>query len=341
MAGQTGLSTFDIETELLEKGRHFSFFQVIRLMRLLGHVPETFEDPQTFARQVQNLQIRPQNDLSFPASDVMSIQRAKEKSSGFLVNASFLGLYGPASPLPTFYTEDLIQQEADEESAVRDFLDIFNHRIFTLFFRCSMKYRLFFQVCEEHNPEILNKIYCLIGLGELRHRRDMPLSYSMLRYSGILSQHPRSAWGLETMLGDAFCDVPVKVVQCACRRVKIPLSQRLMLGKTGSSLGIDSVIGEQIMDHTGKFCLRLGPVNFTLFQQLLLGSEENKRLSLLIRFYLLDPLEYDLELILKAGEASCVRLGMGTASRLGMDTWIFSCEKIGEVRAVFPLGCQI
>jgi predicted component of type VI protein secretion system len=80
MAGQTGLSTFDIETELLEKGRHFSFFQVIRLMRLLGHVPETFEDPQTFARQVQNLQIRPQNDLSFPASDVMSIQRAKEKS---------------------------------------------------------------------------------------------------------------------------------------------------------------------------------------------------------------------------------------------------------------------
>jgi predicted component of type VI protein secretion system len=52
----------------------------------------------------------------------------------------------------------------------------------------------------------------------------------------------------------------------------------------------------------------------------------------------LDPLEYDLELTLQAGEASCVQLGMGTASRLGMDTWIFSCEKIGEVHAVFPFG---
>ena len=341
MAGQAGLSTFDIETGLLETGRRFSFIQVMRLMRLLGHVPESVKDPRTFARQAQSLRISPQNNLSFPASDVMSIQRAKGESSGFLVNAGFLGLYGPASPLPTFYTEDLIQQEADEESAVRDFLDIFNHRIFTLFFRCLMKYRLFFRVCEEHNPEILNKLYCLIGLGELRHRRDMPYAYSMIRYSGILSQHPRSARGLETMLGDAFNYTSVKVVQCVGRHVKIPLSQRLLLGKTGSRLGIDRVIGEQIRDHTGKFRLRLGPVNFTLFQKLLPGSEENKRLSLLTRFYLLDPLEYDLELILQEGEASCVRLGAETASRLGMDTWIFSCEKIGEVHAVFPFGCQI
>ncbi|MDD4355892.1 MAG: type VI secretion system baseplate subunit TssG [Smithellaceae bacterium] len=338
MAGQTGLSTFDIATELLKKGRRFSFFQVMRLMRLLGHDPETVEDAQTFARQVQSLRIRPQNNLSFPASDVASVERTEGETPGFLVDASFLGLYGPASPLPTFYTEDLIRQEADEKSAVRDFLDIFNHRLFTLFFRCSMKYRLFFQVCEEKNPEILNKLYCLIGLGESRHRLDMSHAYSMIRYSGILSQHPRSAWGLETILGDTFSYAPVKVVQCACRRVKIPLSQRLLLGRTGGNLGIDSIIGGQIKDQTGKFRLRLGPLNYLLFQQLLPGSEENNRLSALTRFYLLEPLEYDMELILREGEASCVCLGAETANRLGMDTWIFSCEKIGEVRAVFPFG---
>lgn len=337
MAGQTGLSTFDIATEILEKDRRFSFIQVMRLMRLLGHSPENVEDTQTFVRQAQSLRIRPKNNLSFPASDVASIERTEGEMPGILVNATFLGLYGPASPLPTFYTEDLIQQESDEESAVRDFLDIFNHRLFMLFFRCSMKYRLFFQVCEENNPEILNKLYCLIGLGEVRHRRDMPYAYSMIRYSGILSQHPRSAWGLETMLNDAFSYAPVKVMPCVCRRVKIPLSQRLLLGRTGSYLGIDSVIGAQISEQTGKFRLRLGPVNYPLFQTLLPGSEENKRLSELTRFYLLEPLEYDMELILREGEAPCVRLGAETARRLGMDTWIFSCEKIGEVRAVFPL----
>ncbi len=338
MAGQAGLSTFDIANELVEKGRRFSFVQVMRLMRLLGHGLETVEDAHTFALQEQSLRIRPQNNLSFPASDVASIEKTEGETQGFLVNASFLGIYGPASPLPTFYTEDLIQQEAEEESAVRDFLDIFNHRLFTLFFRCSMKYRLFFQVCEENNPEILNKLYCLIGLGEFRHRLDMPYAYSMIRYGGILSQHPRSAWGLETMLGDAFSYTPVKVVQCAGRNVKIPPSQRLLMGSTGCSLGIDSVIGSQIRDYAGKFRLRLGPVNYQLFQQLLPGSEENKRLSALTRFYLLDPLEFDMELILQEGEAPCIRLGAEMAGRLGMDTWIFSCEKIGEVRAVFPFG---
>jgi type VI secretion system protein ImpH len=310
----------------------------MRLMRLLGHAPETVEDLQTFARQAQSLRIRPQNNLSFPASDVVSVEKTEGATPGFLVNASFLGLYGPASPLPTFYTEDLIQQEADEESAVREFLDIFNHRLFTLFFRCLMKYRLFFQVCDENKPEMLNKLYSLIGLGEFRHRQDMPHAYSMIRYSGILSQHPRSAWGLETMLSDAFNYAPVKVVQCVGRHVKIPTSQRLLMGITGCSLGIDSVIGSQIRDYTGKFRLRLGPMNFPLFQQLLPGSKENKRLSTLTRFYLLEPLEYDMELILQEGEASCIRLGVETANRLGMDTWIFSCEKIGDVRAVFPFG---
>jgi type VI secretion system protein ImpH len=338
MAGQAGLSTFDIATGLVEKGRHFSFFQVMRLMRLLGHGPETVEDARTFARQAQSLWIRPQNNLSFPASDVASVERTEGETPGFRINATFLGLYGPASPLPTFYTEDLIWQEADEESAVRDFLDIFNHRLFTLFFRCSMKYRMFFQVCEENNTEMLNKLYCLIGLGEFKHRRNIPYAYSLIRYSGILSQHPRSTWGLETMLGDAFSYALVKVMQCTERRVKIPLSQRLLLGKTGSSLGIDSVIGGQISDQTGKFCLRFGPVNNRLFQQLLPGSEEHQRLWALTRFYLLDPLECDLELILQEGEASCVCLGAETAGRLGMNTWIFSCEKIGEVHAVFPFG---
>lgn len=337
MAVQTGQSAFNITAELLKKGQQFSFIQVMRLMRLSGHLPETAEDPQTFARQRRNLRIRPQNNLNFPATDVSSIEKIPGEEPVFLVNATFLGLYGPASPLPTFYTEDLMQQEADEESATRDFLDIFNHRLYTLFFHCCMKYRLFFQVCEENNPETLDKLFCLLGLGESRHRQDMPYAYSLLRYSGILSQHPRSAWGLETMLGDAFSYAPVKVMQCSRRRVKIPLSQRLLLGRAGSSLGTDSVIGEQIEDHTGKFRLRVGPVNFSRFQQLLPGSEENERLTILTRFYLQDPLEYDMELILKEGETSSVCLGSETTSRLGMDTWIFSCEEIGEVRAIFPL----
>ena len=190
------------------------------------------------------------------------------------MTATFLGLYGHASPLPTFYTEDLLEDETSDEPATRDFLDIFNHRLFALFFRCCMKYRLFFQVLEEKNAGDLERLFCLLGLGEPGLREEIPHAYSLSRYIGIVTQYPHSAWGLETMLQDAFRGVPVGVIQCFRRRVRIPPDQRLRLGQAGSRLGIDSVLGEEIEDRTGKIRLRVGPVDLATFQGLLPGSPE-------------------------------------------------------------------
>jgi len=336
MAGQTGQSTFDLKTELIQKGRDFSFLQILRLLRRLGHIPQSVEDPSTFTRRKRTVQIRPENHLSFPASDVACVKKTDDPDEHFIVHATFLGLYGPASPLPTFYTEDLIEQELADEAAVRDFLDIFNHRLFALFFECCMKYRLFFGICEEQNPQALEKLFCFSGLGESVHRRLLPSAYSLIRYAGILSQHPRSAWGLETLLSDAL-GVRASVKQCCRRIVKISPEQRFHLGADGCTLGEDSVVGEQMEDAAGKFMIRIGPVGFVRFQQFLPGSPENEKLGLMTRFYLQDPLEYDLELILKKDETTTARLGSETTSRLGLDTWVFAGSVIGEVSTVFPM----
>ncbi len=338
MAGQTGQCAPDIISGLLENSRPYSFFQAMRLLRLAGYLPETTEDPETFIRRERNLLIRPQNDLGFPASDITAIRPLPGQTDGLVIDATFLGLYGPASPLPTFYTEDLIQEEAMEETVARDFLDIFNHRLFTLFYYCCEKYRLFFQVCEQDNRAALEKLFCLIGLGVPAHREAMPYAYSLLRYAGLLNQRPRSAWGLETLLSDAFGGMAITVSQCALRMVKIRPDDRMRLGEAGCSLGQDSVIGEDVQDWTGKFRIIAGPVNYPRFHQLLPDNKEHKRMAALINFYLQDPLEFDMELILKEGETTTVRLGGDTTARLGLDTWIFSGPKIGEVRAVFPLS---
>ena len=51
-----------------------------------------------------------------------------------------MGLYGPSSPLPNHYTEDVLWASADEDAA-RSFLDLFNHRLISLVFRAWEKYR--------------------------------------------------------------------------------------------------------------------------------------------------------------------------------------------------------
>ncbi len=337
MAGKAGQPPADLTAELLKKGHEFSFLQVLRLLRLSGHAAEIPEDPSAHAHALPTLKIRAQNSLAFPAADIAAVEQTDGEEPGFRVTATFLGLYGHASPLPTFYTEDLLEEEVSDESVTRDFLDIFNHRLFALFFRCCIKYRLSFQVLEEKNAADLERLFCLLGLGESRLREEIPQAYSLFRYIGIMTQHPHSAWGLETMLQDAFPGVPVRVIQCFLRHVRIPPDQRMRLGQAGSRLGVDSVLGEQVQDRMGKIRLRVGPVDLAVFHGLLPGSREHERLAMMTRLYLQDPLDRDVELVLAENQARTVRLGESTMSRLGLDTWIFSGEQIGETSATFPL----
>src|SRR5919108_3991821 len=108
------------------------------------------------------VRVRPELSLAFPAADIAGIEKRGE---GYLVTARFLGLYGPASPLPTFYTEELLDEAAADACATREFLDIVNHRLYNLFFACAAKYRLFYQVAEGERREGIERLFCLAGPG--------------------------------------------------------------------------------------------------------------------------------------------------------------------------------
>lgn len=336
MAGETGQALSDIKERLLTEGHQYSFIQVMRLLGLMGASADISDQPADSQAKIP-IRIRPNNSLAFPPADITRIQEMQE-GPGFRITANFLGLYGHSSPLPTFYTEELIDEENTDESVSRDFLDIFNHCIFTIFFRSYLKYNLFFQVMDEKSNVVTERLFCLLGLGGAQLRKDLEIAFPLCRYIGIITQHPHSAWGLETILQDVFRGVPVKVIQCFNRTVKIPARQRMEIGGTGSILGESSVIGSEMADCTGKFRLQIGPVAFDDFNSLLPGSPGYEKLDAITRFYKLDPLECDVELILAKNECRTACPGSPQMSRLGMDTWVFSGETIGEVSAVFPLS---
>ncbi|MFO8111269.1 MAG: type VI secretion system baseplate subunit TssG [Desulfosalsimonadaceae bacterium] len=67
--------------------------------------------------------------LAFPPADIDRIQEMDlQEHSGYEITANFLGLYGISSPLPTFYTEELMHEAAEDESVCRDFIDVINQR---------------------------------------------------------------------------------------------------------------------------------------------------------------------------------------------------------------------
>ncbi|MGB9701073.1 MAG: type VI secretion system baseplate subunit TssG, partial [Thermodesulfobacteriota bacterium] len=121
MAGEDRGSSLNLKLDLLEKGHEFSFFQALRLLRRLT---KGIEQPSPEGRG--HIKIRPHLSLAFPPADIAQIEENAEDPFSFTVTATFLGLYGSSSPLPTFYTEDLLAEAMEEETVTRDFIDIFN-----------------------------------------------------------------------------------------------------------------------------------------------------------------------------------------------------------------------
>jgi type VI secretion system protein ImpH len=331
--------TARLKHQLLEEGHAFSFFQVMRLLRhLILQSSRTRKRPFDFS---QTIRIKPNLTLAFPASDVESIQELGDpKDPRFLITANFLGLYGATSPLPTFYTEELIDEAAEDESVSRDFIDILNQRLFALLFECWGKYRQSLKVVEEKNSAYIDRLFCLLGLGEVSFRKDIPQPQRLLRYIGLFTQFPRSSVGLKTLLKDTLRGMPIEIIPCVERIAKIPQSQTLRLAESACRVGMDTYLGDELTDRMGRFRIRLGPLTRSAFRRFSPGSEDFNRVCFLTDMYFVEPFEYELELILAEGEALTACLGDPDRATLGVDAWLFSTPELGEVRALFSPQCH-
>ncbi len=330
MGNTTGQTPSPIINELLQQGHEFSFPQIMRLARKVLGTGGRNELPEI--KWEERVRVRPELSFAFPAADVSRVERDAED---LVVIATFLGLYGSASPLPSHYTEDLMEEAASDSSVSRDFLDILHRRLYQLYFQVWSKYRLFYRIAEEKNPLDQVRLFSLIGMAEKELRHSLQLdAHSLLRYMGLFMQI-RSAEGLETLLRDAMGMRCIHVEQCLLRKVPIPKDQQMRMGISGMRLGVDTVLGSEIKDRMGKFRVSIGPLKNREFNNFMPGTEQYNKLITLIRLYILDPLELDLKIILAAGEVRPITLG--GSCRLGWNTWSFSGYTLGEVFTVFPV----
>ncbi len=331
MAGADRAAAANLEATVLKEPRNYGYFQVYRLLRQIGGSVTSVEGDVE-----QRIHIRPNLTLAFPESDVDRIDLIEE-GNGYRITSNFMGLYGVSSPLPTFYTEDLIDERSHDQSAQRDFVDIFNYSVYHLLFRAWSKSRPMIKVIEERDARFIDRLFAFIGLGEPRVRENLPEQQRLLRHIGLLTQFPRSALGLQTLLGDALGGVRVRVSGCIPIRVEIPEDQRMILGRANGSLGEDSYLGEEIVDRNTNILVRIGPLPYETFHQLLPGEELNLRLKFYTKFYTVNPVRTEVELVLERGQAKPARLGADDDARLGLDTWLYAGEHHDEGYASYIL----
>jgi type VI secretion system protein ImpH len=317
------VSDCSVEAKLRKEPYLFEFFQAVRLLeRLLpGRSPVgRFSPPGTeMIRFIAN------STLAFPASQVQSLEWSEDGPGKMKVN--FMGLTGPEGVLPLYYTALLAERTRSGDRSAVDFFDIFNHRIISLFYLAWEKYR-FSVAYEREGPDpFSHHLMDLIGLGTpgLQNRLPVP-DDSLLYYSGLLAQRPRSASALQSILGDYF-EVPVEVEQFAGGWYLLDRNTQTSLqGGLGESeqLGFGAVVGDEVWDETARVRIKIGPLSLEQYRDFLPQGSAFASLRALTDFFSNGEFDFEIKLILDHDEVPPCVLGAEeeSAPRLGWHTYI-------------------
>jgi type VI secretion system protein ImpH len=342
----------------LAEGYAFDFFQAVRLLEKMA--PERRPVGHEGPPGVEAARFRAHLALNFPASAIHQIEAPAALVPVPTLTVTFMGLTGPSGILPRHYTEMLMRARdarGPERYVARDWFDLFNHRLISLFYRAWTKYRFWlpYERGEYARPDpdlFTESIYCLIGLGSrsLRNRlrvavrpgtegpqRERVLArvddLALLHYAGLLAHRPRCAVSLERLLEDYF-GIPVRILQFQGQWLRLdPESQSQVGADAGSAaLGLNVVVGERVWDIRGKIRIRLGPLSYERFvsfvpdQSPVAARKDFFKLMHLVRLYVGPELMVDVQLVLKASEIPRCRMlpSPGKAPRIGWNSWLTS-----------------
>lgn len=321
---------------LLAQPEGFEFFQAVRLVEQLSRqqaagltLPVGYhEDPTQEA-----LRFRASPSLSFPVSQINQVKllRSSDTEPAVLeMQVAFLGLFGANGLLPQHYTELIIQRQQFKDHALRDFLDIFNHRMLSLFYRSWQKYHFYvgYEQAEQNKtaPDPFTRMLSSLVGNPITStpKRQTALDEAVLFYAGYFANQRRSAWSLQSMLSDYFA-VEVAVQQFQGKWLFLSRLSRTRLGKANhyfNQLGESTVLGARVWDCQHHFRLRIGPLSYAEFKNFLPGGKKLPLLIALTERYVGYGLSFDVQLVLQAAQVPLCQLGGKNPVRLGWNTWL-------------------
>jgi len=246
-------------------------------MPLLGTTSHPKNDPVRF---------RPWPGMGFPVGTLKAVETDDDHPElPPTVRTTFLGMYGVDSPLPGHYLDDIAQRREGHE-AITAFLDIFNHRITTQYYRIWRKYA-YPATFEAGGRDATSQ--CLLGLVGLgipgtAERANTPVS----RFLALLSTMrlpTRNAEGIRALVSLLAPDTQAIVI--GHDPVTVPVTNRSGLG-TGHRVRLEqrATLGKSGKEAGSRVLVRLMTENPQEAEGWLPGGQLHTDLLALMRVYL-------------------------------------------------------
>jgi type VI secretion system protein ImpH len=315
----------EVEELLRSEPYRFEFFQAIRLLERMAPDRKPLGRFTNPSDEVARLGAFP--SLSFPASEIQTIDWPEGKPPSLAVN--FMGVTGPQGPLPHFYTTLILARLRSGDRTLRDFLDLFHHRMLSFFYQAWEKYRFAVSYERGERDRFSHHLLDLIGLGTLglQERLSVP-DDAFLFFAGILGQRPHSAHALELLLNDYF-EVPFEVTQLVGGWFRLDDTTECCIGERSTpseQLGLGAVVGDEVWNQQARARIRIGPLDLENYLDFLPNGSAYQPLRSLLRFWTNEEIDFEVQLILEREEVPRCQLGGDgdSAPQLGWVTWMKS-----------------
>ena len=237
-----------------------------------------------------------------------------------------MGLIGPSGVLPHAYNELVVERLWDKDLSLASFLDIFHHRLISLFYLAWKKHRFPENYLPEAKDRLSSYLLSLIGLGTPGLARMIGLpKESLAFYSGLLSRQVPSAATIEAAVA-YYSGTNVRLEQFIERMLALSPEDQTQLGVANGKLGLDAVCGSYVWECQTKFRVDLGPMPYADFIRFWPTGDLLQPVFALVKYMVGIEYEFEIRVFLKREEVPPCILGLEIPSPapLGWGTWLKS-----------------
>lgn len=309
-------STTSVIKQLFTHPYEFSFLQAVRLFQKLS--PNGADIGTTITPDEDPISFSSRYTYSLPSSDIYRVH-VVDKKPQIVVN--FWNIAGPHGALPSPLSEKVDDRMREGDFALKEFLDIFNHRLLSIYYCVAQKYSFVLSPKTSIQTTAGQMMCAVAGVDPYKDAYATASTAALAQYAGIMWQRPRSAAGLEQILSDYF-QIQISIEQFVGSWVDINRRQRTFIGTRrgrNHKLGRTTFLGKRFWQSTHHFVVNVGPLTSDQFYLFVPTGAAYNELCDMIKFYAPLELTFQLKVSLKDGE-NLVALGFDNPSvenRLG------------------------
>ena len=316
-----------VEDWLYAEGYRFDFFQALRLLqkiaadRIPAKAPASHSVSGADLAAFDAIQLRANISFAFPPGEIHQIEKHTDAPYHAEVTANILSVAGALGPLPDSFAEMLLERSKAHDEAMRDFLDIFHHRLLMLLYLVRLRHRIWLEWSSPEASSIGRYTQAFAGILHLNNKKLTPkMAQYASAYAGALWHKPRSSVVLERILSDAFA-LSIRVLPMRGDWLPLEQDDQCRLGKASGNnrLGVNTYTGTRAWNCQAQLNMATRSLRLNQFLALLPGGSDHASLADFTRFYTNDQFICRLHLQLETGVQCQAKLGQ---ARLGWTSWL-------------------